>query len=513
MKRITRIEPSKSTSVKKLRVAAYARVSTDSDEQAVSLEAQKLHYERYIRSRKDWEFAGLYFDEGISGTKIAKREGMLRMLEDCDRGLIDYIVVKSISRFSRNTVDSVETIRKLSAKGIYIYFEKEKIDTAGMESELMLSILSSLAESESYSNSQNNKWAAQKRFQAGTFKISYPPYGYDNIDGKMVVNREQAEVVRKIFDYFLSGDSASAVAKRLNEEGIPSKKGGQWCTGTIYKMIRNEKYKGDAIFQKTYTDDMYNRHVNYGEYIRYELPDHHEPIVSREIFDAANALMDMNGREKGISGDKFRYTNHYAMSGKVFCGECGGRCKRVITMGYPGFGCVTHLKKATACSQKAVPETYVKAAFVTMMNKLTWGRDRVLVPFSRMMQEEGCINGHAGIEELDMLLDEIRERKQQIKQFFARGLLDPVIYAEENNALADKEARLRSEKASTTADSGEEKDRREALKKLLHYTAGGRQITEFDDDLFTEHVDHVIIYGRTEIGFAMKCGPVFRERI
>ena len=199
MKRITKIEAAKSSIRKKLRVAAYARVSTDSDKQLMSLDAQKNHYERYIKARPDWEFAGLYYDEGVSGTLMAKRDGLLRMLDDCDRGLIDYLIVKSISRFSRNTVESIETVRKLSDKGIYIFFEKENIDTGKMEGELLLTILSSLAENESRSISENETWAIQKRFMDGTFKIGYPPYGYDNVDGKMAVNREQAEVVRWIF--------------------------------------------------------------------------------------------------------------------------------------------------------------------------------------------------------------------------------------------------------------------------------------------------------------------------
>ena len=177
MKRITKIEAAGVKNKQKLRVAAYARVSTDSDEQLVSLKTQKNHYERYIKSRPEWEYAGLYYDEGVTGTKLAKRDGLLRLLADCDKGMIDYIIVKSINRFSRNTVDSIEIVRKLCQDGIYIYFEKEKIDTGKMEGELLLSILSSLAESESRSISDNETWSIQKRFMNGSFKIGYPPYG------------------------------------------------------------------------------------------------------------------------------------------------------------------------------------------------------------------------------------------------------------------------------------------------------------------------------------------------
>lgn len=269
MARITKIEATKDNSKRKLRVAAYARVSTDSNEQLVSLETQKNHYERYIKARPDWEYVGLYYDEGVSGTSMDKRDGLLHMLDDCDRGLIDYIIVKSISRFSRNTVDSIETVRRLCEKGIYIFFEKENIDTGKMEGELLLSILSSLAESESHSIAENNKWSIQKRFQNGTFKIGYTPYGYDNVDGQMVVNEEQAKTVRWIFEAILSGMSPGTIARKLNEKGIRTKRDGRWTGHTVNGMIRNEKYTGDVIMQKTYTDDRFNRHINRGERTQY----------------------------------------------------------------------------------------------------------------------------------------------------------------------------------------------------------------------------------------------------
>lgn len=253
MSRITKIEAAKTKGRKKLRVAAYARVSTDSEEQLLSLDAQKNYYESYIKARPDWDYAGLYYDEGITGTKLAKRDGLLKLIADCERGLIDYIIIKSISRFSRNTVDSIEIVRKLCSIGIYIFFEKENIDTGKMESELLLSILSSLAESESHSIAENNKWSIQKRFQNGTFKISYPPYGYENVNGTMVIDEEKAETVRWIFSEILAGKTPAIVAKELNTKGIPSKCGGRWEGHVINGMIKNEKYIGDALLQKTYT--------------------------------------------------------------------------------------------------------------------------------------------------------------------------------------------------------------------------------------------------------------------
>ncbi len=512
MKKITKIEAAGGKK-NKLRVAAYARVSTNSEDQLISLSTQKNHYERYIKSRKDWEYVGLYYDEGISGTKLERRDGLKRLLSDCDKGLIDYILVKSISRFSRNTVDSIEIVRKLCMAGIFIYFERENIDTGKMEGELLLSILSSLAESESRSISDNMTWSIQKRYMNGTFKIGYPPYGYKNVDGQMVVETEKAAIVRQIYDLVLSGVSAANVAKKLNDIGIPSKRGGRWTGEVVSDIIKNEKYTGDAVFQKTYTDDHFNRHINHGEKNMYLAKDHHEAIVSHETYDAANAILKTNGLEKGIQKNSGKYMNRYAMSGKIICGECGGTWKRVKLGKRYGFSCTTHVKDKSRCSMKSIKEEPVKAAFLNMMNKLTYARNKVLVPYAEMLKTGNDKASLDRLDEIEMLLEKNMERRQQILQFFSKGLLDPAVYAQENDSLMEDEKRLMAEKAMLYSLVSGGHEQQEALTKLLKYTAEGRHLKEFDDDLFTEHVEHVVIFNRAEIGFAMKCGPVFRERI
>lgn len=293
MKKVTKIVQNTAdfTERPKLRVAAYCRVSTDSDEQLVSLEAQVKHYESYIKANPDWEFAGLYYDEGITGTKKEKRPELLRMISDCENKKIDFIVTKSISRFARNTTDCLELVRKLLGLGIFIYFEKENINTGSMESELMLSILSGMAENESVSISENSKWSITRRFQNGTYKIACSPYGYDAVSGELVVNKQQAEIVRFIFAEILSGKSLYKIADELNRRSIPSKKGGRWTGTTIRCMACNEKYIGDAIFQKTYSDSLFNRHKNNGEKEQYLIRNHHEPIISRVDFEAAQKVI------------------------------------------------------------------------------------------------------------------------------------------------------------------------------------------------------------------------------
>lgn len=309
MKKVTKIDkiqPSQ-TSKKKLRVAAYCRVSTDSDAQLESLDAQKEHYKNYITSRDDWAFAGLYFDEGITGTKADKRPMFLQLIEDCKAKKIDFVITKSISRLSRNTTDCLEIVRTLLSLDIPIYFEKENINTGSMESELFLSILSSMAEGESASISENNKWSIKKRFLDGTYKLGYVPYGYRWKDGEILVDPAQTEIVKRIFRELLSGKGTEAIAKELNQEQVPTKKGGRWTSTSIRDIIRNEKYTGDCIFQKTYTDSNFNRHKNDGHLDQYYVPDHHEAIISHEDFEAAAALIEQRASEKGIKKGNAKY--------------------------------------------------------------------------------------------------------------------------------------------------------------------------------------------------------------
>ncbi len=513
MARITKIEATSESREKKLRVAAYARVSTASEEQLASLKAQKRHYESYIKSRRDWEFVGLYYDEGITGTKMDRRDDLQRLLMDCERGEIDYIIVKSISRFSRNTVECIETVRRLSEMGVFLFFEKENIDTGKMEGELMLSILSSLAESESRSIADNEAWSIKRRFMNGSFIIGYPPYGYKNVDGKMEIVEEEAEIVRWIFQEVLSGTSPSRVAKKLNDRKIPSKRNGHWTGHTINGMIKNEKYTGDVLFQKSYTDDQFNRHNNYGERPQYLLPDHHEAIISHETADAARAILARNGKEKGNGQDTEKYTRRYAFSGRIICGECGGSWKRISRSDGYAYTCGTHIKNKDRCSMLSIKESSVKSAFCTMMNKLIFARDRILLPYDKGLRTYGSEAEMKRFQEVSDLLDRNKERKQQILQFLTKGILDPAVFTKENNLLLDEERALLIEQNSLIRKISGNSDPQEALQKLLHYTGTAEMLTEFDDELFKEHVDHIEVYSRTEVGFVMKCGPTFRERI
>jgi len=518
MKKITKIGVNETLiQKKKLKVAAYCRVSTASDEQLISLEAQKAHYENYIRSNDKWEYVGLYYDEGITGTKKDVRAGLLSMIADCEDGKIEFIITKSISRFARNTTDCLEMVRKLIGLGVHIYFEKENINTGTMESELMLSILSGLAESESISISENTKWAIQRRFQNGTFKISYPPYGYQNMDGQMIVIPKQAEIVKYIFAEVLSGKGTQKVANDLNQKGIPSKRGGRWTATTIRGILTNEKYTGDVIFQKTYSDSSFNRHRNYGERDQFLCENHHEPIISHEDFDKVRAVLDQRAMEKGNGTDTYRYQNRYCFSGIIKCGECGGTFKRrqhyKPSGNYVAWTCSRHLESKADCSMLYISDEGIKLAFLTMMNKLVYGHNTILKPLLRTLRGMDDKDRLLRIQELEIRIEANADRKQILTNLMATGVLEPAVFNRENNALIAEEQQLRAEKENLVSFVGGDKVRMKELQNLMAFTSKGEMLTAFEDEKFLAFVESITVETRQQIVFHLKSGLNLKERL
>lgn len=519
MKKITKIEGNMADPFNKpkLRVAAYCRVSTDSDEQLISLQAQKTHYETYIKENPEWEYVGLYYDEGISGTKKENRAELLRMISDCENKKIDLIITKSISRFARNTTDCLEMVRKLVDLGVFIYFEKESINTQSMESELMLSILSGLAESESISISENNKWAIQRRFQNGTFKISYPPFGYENIEGQMIVNPRQAEIVKYIFAEALSGKGTQKIADDLNHKGILSKKGGRWTATTIRGILTNEKYTGDVILQKTYTDSRFNRHTNYGEKNMYLVENHHEAIITHEDFEAVDAVINQRAKEKGIVKRTSKYLNRYPFSGKIICFECGSTFKRRIHSSgarkYIAWCCSKHIREITECSMQFIRDDDIKTAFVTMMNKLVFGQKFILRPLLDGLRNQNNAESFRRIEKLEAKIESNLEQSQMLTGLMAKGYLEPALFNKEKNSLTAEGTRLLAEKEQLTHSVNGNLAKVEEVNRLLKFVTKSRMLTAYKDEMFENYVEKIIVYSREEIGFELKCGITLRERL
>ena len=464
----------------------------------------------------DWEFAGIYYDEGITGTKKEKRPELLRMISDCENKKIDFIVTKSISRFARNTTDCLELVRKLIDLGIFIYFEKENINTGSMESELMLSILSGLAESESISISENNKWSVQRRFQNGTYKISSPPYGYNSVDGKLIINEEQSEIVRFIFAEILSGKGTQKIADDLNERGFPTQRGGKWSSTTIRGMARNERYTGDAIFQKTYTDSSFNRHLNNGEKDQYLFKGHHDAIISNDEFEATQAIIEQRGREKGIKKSTSKYLNRYPFSGKIICDECGGKFKRrVMDSGKYKitWSCFTHISDIDKCSMKSIPEAQIEHAFNTMINKLIFGHKFVLKPLLDSLTGMNSEDSLSKIQEIDKKIEENGEQQKVLIGLMTKGYLDPAVYNKGNNELLHEIKRLQQQKESLMRLLNSNDETQKYVNELLRFTTKSAMLLEFNDNVFDRFVNQIIVFSREEIGFELKSGIILKERL
>lgn len=312
------------TATKARRVAGYARVSTDHDDQISSYHAQVDYYTHYITTHTGWELAGIYTDEGITGTSTAKRQGFQSMVADALDGKIDLIITKSVSRFARNTVDSLTTVRALKDKGVEVYFEKENIWTFDAKGELLITIMSSLAQEEARSISENVTWGHRKRFADGKVSVPYSRFlGYDKGEnGGLVINPEQAKLVRRIYSMFLDGMGTTAIARTLtNEPDTRTASGNErWSPNLIRSILSNEKYRGDALLQKSYTPDFLHRRQvpNMGEVPQYYVTGAHEAIISPAVWDFVQAEL---ARTKSGRGTQHRTR---PFSGKIVCGDCGG---------------------------------------------------------------------------------------------------------------------------------------------------------------------------------------------
>lgn len=498
--------------VKKLRVAAYCRVSTENEDQKESLEAQREHYESWIRMHDDWECVGVFYDFGISGTKADAREGLQALLYACRTGSVDYVLTKSISRFSRNTSDCLSLVRELLSYNIPIYFEKENIDTGSMESELILSVLSSMAQSESESISKNVKWSVKKRMEEGTFVFGYLPYGYTkDAAGNMVIDPVESEIVRLIFDLALNGMGTYKIAQLLDKRKVPTRKGGKWSGSTVKGILVNEKYYGAAAFQKTYTDSNFRRHNNHGEVDSFIAEDHHEAIISKEVFDRVQVMIQKHIDEHGIVKDMGKYHNKYPFSGIIICGECDGKFKRQTQSGGIAWACSTHLYNKDACSMMFIKDEAIKAAFVTMMNKLIFGCKQVLVPYYDALRLADTDESLQGILDLKNELQRNSDRKNDLRKLRVKGFLDAAMYNQELRRVEKESEEIRA-KMKCIDRAGENGDIKET-KKLLRFAESAEMLTEFSDELFTEYVDSIIVYTRTCIGFRLRCGLTLKEEV
>ena len=350
---VHRIEPSKGGK-EKLRVCVYARVSTDHIMQARSFENQVETYIRMIKENPDYDFVGAYADLGISG-RTEKRPEFQRMIADAKAGKIDLIITKSASRFARNTVTLLKYVRLLKELGVAVYFDNDRINTLSAEGEMMLSVLASFAQEESRSIGENYKWTIRKKFENGIGAVNTKRFlGYDKDEGgKLVINEEEAKVVRRIFDMYLAGNGCFRIKNALNKDKVPTVTGSLWTAETIMGILTNEKYKGDILLQKTYIPEGKNSTVlNKGKLPQYYVADDHEAIISKEDWEYAQELIAYNRDQKGIEKDSDKYQSRYPNSGMLKCPYCGATLKRRhVYGGKIAWLCSTYVNKGKQACQ------------------------------------------------------------------------------------------------------------------------------------------------------------------
>lgn len=426
-KKIKRDSPNQK--INKRKVAGYARVSTDLEQQQNSYQTQLDYYSAYISSRPDWEFVGMYSDEGVTGTSMKKRDGFNRMIEDALSGKIDLIVTKSVSRFARNTVDSLSTVRKLKDAGVEVYFEKENIYTFDQKGELLITIMSSLAQEESRSISENTTWGQRKRMADGHGCIGFSHFlGYDRgPKGEFVINEDQAKIVKRIFNEYLDGRNTAQIAKGLSSDGIKTVTGkDRWHPSTIQSILRNEKYIGDCLMQKYYIDDFLTKKLvkNEGELQQYYVKGHHEPIISEDVFNAVQRKLKAGPQKKHLSGAR-------DFSSMVICGDCGAYYGSKVWHSNDKYRKIMYRcnnkYKCGNCNTPAVSEERLKTSFVEAINKLLINKDEIVGNLERLLE----IKSERDIdEEIRNTVLELEKAEEEYRALIDKQKVTPVAFEE-----------------------------------------------------------------------------------
>ena len=495
----------------KKRVAAYCRVSTDSEEQLNSYEAQKSYYTQKIEDSPDWEMAGIYADEGISGTSMKKRTEFKKMITACKRGRIDLIITKSLSRFARNTVDCLETVRLLKANGIGVYFEKENINTLTESSEFLITLFSGFAQAESESLSKNVAWGWRKSAEAGNVYFQYKRMlGYrKGTDGQPEIVPEEAKIIRRIYRRYLAGCSLGQIKQELEQDNIPTaQKVERWSSAVIHNILTNEKYMGDALLQKTYITDCISKKVkkNMGERPMYYVENNHPAIIPRETFDQVQKEMTRRSSKRKVlqkSGktELGKYSGKYALTELLVCGECGSPYKRV-TWARNGkkrivWRCVSRLEFGTKYCHNSptLDESRLHNAILAAMNEYTAIRQEVCPDVLAMVEEAKRAMSQAGamLLELKKRMDAVSQEQSDVLDRLLANMADAELNArmkaltDEKEALKAQILKVQQKEVSMAEQAAKRQQMWDSLKEC---SAG---YTEFDDEFVRQIIRKITV--------------------
>ena len=496
-----------------LRVAAYCRVSSDSSDQLHSYAAQIRYYTDMIQNHDGWELVDVYADEGITGTRMDKREDLNRLLTDCRKGKIDKVLVKSISRFARNTRDCLASLRELSRLGVSVQFEKENIDTGTLTTELMVSVSGSLAQQESVSISQNQRMSYQRRMERGEFITCKAPFGYRLIDGKRLeVISDEAKLVRWMFNAYLSGHSLEWIAEQMTKTGVSTTDGKPYwqCTTVLYTLT-NEKYMGDSLCQKTFTTAFpFTQRQNHGEADQYYIENTHPAIITKGTFEKVQELLRQKSNRQKIP------RQIYPLSRKVYCGQCGTPfARRVGKSGLVVWVCRKHDKGASKCTMGRIPESALYAAFAGMYNKLKQNAGIVLLPALKQMEElrDALQRDDPAMLAVNRAIAQASEQSHRVSQLQAAGLLDADACAAKFNEINARLTQLRAERRRLLKNEDID-DAIDALQRTADLIqCGPERLEGFGEGLFHDLVERIVVESQTCVRFCLRGGLELTEQL
>ena len=499
----------KSTHISTLRVAAYCRVSTDNKEQRESYQSQVKHYTELINKNPEWQSAGIYADEAITGTSTKKRDDFQRMINDCLNGDIDLILVKSISRFARNTLDTLQYVRMLKEKHIAVLFEEENINTSTMDGELLLTILSSVAQQEVQNISEHVKLGLSMKMQRGEMVGFNGCLGYDyNKEDKTIsVNPTEAEIIRYIFNRYVEGVGCKVIARELKNLGYKNNRGNtNWSNSGVLGIIKNEKYKGDLLMGKSFTVDPISKRrlPNQGEADTYYVENHHEPIVSKELFEQAQAILQKrSGSHSHASGDgkREKFSRQYSFSSMLKCGFCGGTLsRRTWNSSYDYKKTIWHCATSTKNGKhecpycKGIPETVIEQAFVRSYNMLCHHDQSFVDSFlGRVKQNLQEDDKGKELKSIDKEIVQLKKRKSGLVDMRLDNKVDEETYQTKLSEIANIMDKLYDRKQELQLFQTEQQDINKRLLEFQKVLNNHEVLKEFDRHVFECIIDRVVI--------------------
>ncbi|MEL7622078.1 MAG: recombinase family protein [Clostridiales bacterium] len=500
----------KSQEIAKLRVAAYARVSSDSDDQQNSYIAQVDYYTKNIATHEGWELADIYADEGITGLVASKRDDFNRMIQDCRDGKIDRVLVKSISRFARNTKEYIQYVRELLRLGISIHFEKENIDTGKMTSEQIATIYGAFSQMESQNHSNNMRISVRMRMEKGTYISPSTPYGYKLEDRTLVIIPEQAKVVRHIFTAYLSGQGKDDIANEMNRLGVPRTRDRKaWYPTTIGYILTNISYTGDMVWQKSFaTNDIPFRQVrNKGEKPKYFVENCHEPIVTKDEFQQVQKLLEIRGEQ--VAGT----VSSTLLSKKLHCGNCGTLFRRKIDNEKVYWTCRRHNHHKDLCPVSQVPEEQIITGVLRMYHKLKRHREQILSPLLHQLTDlrEKQLRSNRKINDIDKEIAQLTEQNLVLVRLKSKGYVDSALFISQTGEIDFKLRELRNLRRRIMESTGEDKQIKATEAMLDYLESSPEHLEELTEELFEILVENITIPSETELNLNLYNGLTLKE--